>query len=82
MAKTEQTQWTFKAEDIFEKVPNDPKTVVMNIPEEISAEVGLNPGDPVKVLWGDQGTIIVEKIDEDEFKRKKMEQSNSSKRVD
>ena len=82
MAKTGQTQWTFKAEDIFEKVPNDPKTVVMNIPEEISAEVGLNPGDPVKVLWGDQGTIIVEKIDEDEFKRKKMEQSNSSKRVD
>ena len=82
MTKTGQTQWTFKAEDIFEKVPNDPKTVVMNIPEEISAEVGLNPGDPVKVLWGDQGTIIVEKIDEDEFKRKKMEQSNSSKRVD
>ena len=55
--------YTFKVEEIFEDIPGDPENVIMNIPEEIAKKAGLNPGDNIKVLWGDQGTIIIEKID-------------------
>lgn len=62
---SEQTkQWVYKVEDIFEDIPDDPKNVNMNIPEEIAKEIGLVPGDKVKILWGDQGTIIIEKVKE------------------
>lgn len=62
---SEQTkQWVYKVEDIFEDIPDDPKNVNMNIPEEIANAIGLKPGDPIKILWGDQGTIIIEKIKE------------------
>lgn len=63
---TEQKTWTFKVEDIFEDIPDDPENVNMKIPEEIANAIGLVPGDTVKVLWGDQGTIIIEKIKEEE----------------
>jgi len=62
----ESKTWTFKAEDIFEDIPEDPKNVNMKIPEEIAEKAGLKPGDPIKILWGDQGTIIIEKIKEEE----------------
>lgn len=54
--------WTFKAEDIFQDIENDPENVNMTIPPEIAESIGLVPGDSVKVLWGDQGTIIIEKV--------------------
>lgn len=60
----EKKQWVYKVEDIFEDIPNDPKNVNMNIPQEIADTIGLKPGDPIKILWGDQGTIIIEKIKE------------------
>jgi len=60
---SEQKQWTFKVEDIFEDIPDDPENVTMTIPEEIQKAAGIHPGDTVKILWGDQGTIIIEKID-------------------
>jgi len=60
-----QKSWTFKAEEIFEDIPDDPENVMMNIPEEIREAVGLKEGDSIKVLWGDQGTIIIEKIKEE-----------------
>lgn len=56
--------WTFKAEDIFEDIPNDPKNIKMTIPPEVAEKAGLKPGDKLKVLLGDQGTVIIEKIKE------------------
>ena len=62
----EKKTWTFKVEDIFEDIPDDPENVNMTIPEEIAEAVGLKPGDPIKILWGDQGTIIIEKLEKDD----------------
>lgn len=64
MAEKEAKTWTFKVEDIFEDIPEDPANCMMKIPEEVSSQIGLVPGDKVKVLWGDQGTIIIEKVKE------------------
>ena len=61
----EQKSWTFKAEDIFEDIPDDPENINMKIPDEIAEAAGLQPGDNIKVLWGDQGTIIIEKVKEE-----------------
>ena len=61
----EKKTWTFKAEDIFEDIPDDLENINMNIPEEIAEAAGLKPGDPIKILWGDQGTIIIEKLEKD-----------------
>ena len=58
--------WTYNAEDIFEDIPDDPENVNLKIPEEIAEQIGLTPGDKVRILWGDQGTIIIEKIQFDE----------------
>jgi hypothetical protein len=63
---SEQKQWTFKVEDIFEDIPDDPENVTMTIPEEIQKAAGIHPGDTVKILWGDQGTIIIEKVKEND----------------
>jgi len=57
--------WTFKAEEIFEDIPNDLENVNMKIPDEIAEAVGIKPGDTIKVLWGDQGTIIIEKVNKE-----------------
>ena len=59
----EQKTWEFKVEDIFEDIPEDLENVNMTIPEEIQKAAGIHPGDTVKILWGDQGTIIIEKVD-------------------
>ena len=59
---SENKQWLFKAEEIFEDIPDDPKNVNMNIPPEISEAAGFKEGDTLKILWGDQGTIIIEKV--------------------
>jgi len=58
--------YTFKVEEIFEDIPNDPQNLLMNIPPEIVEQMGWQPGDNLKILWGDQGTIVIEKIDEEE----------------
>ena len=58
---TEQTR-TYKYEEVFEEDPNDPENVLLNIPPEICEEVGLEPGDPIRILLGDQGTLIIEKV--------------------
>lgn len=64
---TEQNkQWTFKVEDIFQDIPEDPENVNMTIPPEVAEVANLKPGDKLKVLWGDQGTIIIQKIEEKE----------------
>lgn len=62
----EQKTWTFKMEEIFEDIPDNPEDVLMKIPEEVCEQVGLVPGDKVKVLVGDQGTLIIEKLKDGE----------------
>ena len=69
----EQKTFTYKVEDIFEDIPNDPENINMNIPDEIADQIGLNPGDPIRVKYGDQGTIIIEKITQEEYNAKTEE---------
>jgi len=54
--------WTYKVEDIFEDIPDNPEEVIMKLPPEVAEEVGLVPGDKIKILIGDQGTLIIEKV--------------------
>ena len=35
----------------------------MKIPDEVAEAVGIKPGDTIRVLWGDQGTIKIEKVE-------------------
>ena len=51
---------TYKYSDIFK---NQEGEEVMTLPPEIIKELELEPGDNLKILMGDQGTIILEKID-------------------
>lgn len=61
----EAKRYIYSAEEIFEDIPDDPENVNMKIPDEIAEQVGIKPGDTVRVLWGDQGTIIIEKVKEE-----------------
>ena len=54
--------WTYKVEDIFEDILDDPENMTMTIPEEIRDQIGLKPGDNIKILIGDLGTLIIEKV--------------------
>lgn len=58
--------WTFKAEEIFEDIPGDLENINMKIPDEIMEKMGWKEGDTIRVLWGDQGTITIEKVDNKE----------------
>jgi len=51
---------TYKYSDIFK---NQEGEEVMTLPPEIIKDLELEPGDNLKILMGDQGTIILEKID-------------------
>jgi|TARA_B110000259_G_scaffold121937_1_gene138341 hypothetical protein len=66
----EQKAFIYKVEDIFEDIPDDPKNMNMTIPPEIMEKVGLKPGDTIKISYGDQGTIIFEKVDKKETNEK------------
>ena len=66
----ENKQFVYKIEDIFEEIPEDPENINMIIPPEVAEKIGLEPGDPIKILWGDQGTIIVEKISKEDLENK------------
>jgi len=64
MSKNENQLFEFKVEDIFTDIPGDDKNVNMKIPDEIMEAQGWKEGDNLRILWGDQGTIIIEKVDE------------------
>jgi len=51
---------TYKYSDIFKDQEGEE---VMTLPPEIIKDLELEPGDNLKILMGDQGTIILEKID-------------------
>lgn len=56
----------YNQEEIFQDIPGDPDQVMMKIPDEIAEAAGIKPGDTIKVSWGDQGTIIITKVDDAE----------------
>ena len=63
MSEEQNNKWEFKQEDIFQDIPGDPDNVNMTIPPEIMEKMGWKEGDTIKVLLGDQGTIIIEKAE-------------------
>jgi hypothetical protein len=56
----------YKVEDIFHDIPGDDKMMTMTIPPEIMEAQGWKEGDNLKIEWGDQGSIIITKLDKDE----------------
>ena len=56
----------YKVEDIFHDIPGDDKMMNMIIPPEIMEAQGWKEGDNLKIEWGDQGSIIITKLDKDE----------------
>lgn len=65
---TEKTHITalYKVEDIFQDIEGDPDHVTMTIPEEVLREKGWGEGTRIRVEVGDQGTLIITEIkDED-----------------
>jgi len=55
----------YKVEDIFQDDPEDDNNTIMTIPEEILREKGWGEGTRIKVEVGDQGTIIITEIKEE-----------------
>jgi hypothetical protein len=55
----------YNQEEIFQDIPGDTEQVMMKIPDEIAEAAGFKPGDTIKISWGDQGTIIITKVDDD-----------------
>jgi len=60
----EKKTFTFKAEDIFQDIEGDEENVLMNIPPEIMEAQGWKEGDNLKIEWGDQGSIVISKVEE------------------
>jgi hypothetical protein len=58
----------YKVEDIFQDIEGDPDNVTMTIPEEILREKGWGEGTRIKVEVGDQGTLIITEIKDDDAK--------------
>ena len=57
--------FTYKAEDIFEDIPEDDENILMNIPQEILDEKGWVEGTELKFEIGDQGTVIITEIEKE-----------------
>jgi|TARA_B100001094_G_scaffold274828_1_gene282040 hypothetical protein len=53
----------YKVEDIFHDIPGDEKMMNMTIPPEIMEAQGWKQGDNLKIEWGDQGSIIITKLE-------------------
>ena len=58
----------YKVEDIFHDIPGDDKMMNMTIPPEIMEAQGWKEGDNLKIEWGDQGSIVITKLDEEDAK--------------
>ena len=55
----------YKVEDIFEDIEGDEDNVLMNIPPEISEQMGWEPGDVLRVKV-EKGSIVIEKVENGE----------------
>lgn len=56
---------TYKVEDIFEDIEDDPDNVIMNIPPLISAQMGLDIGDTLVVESVGESLVLRKKTNED-----------------
>ena len=57
--------FTYNADDIFEDIEGDKDNVLMKIPPEILEEQGWKEGDKLKIEWGDKGSIVISKVEEE-----------------
>ena len=53
----------YNTDDIFTEDENGDFT--MHIPDEVRKAAGFEPGDNLKVSVGNKGTLIIERLDED-----------------
>ena len=53
----------YKVEDIFHDIPGDKEMMNMTIPPEIMEAQGWKEGDNLKIEWGDQGSIVITKLE-------------------
>jgi len=56
----------FPAEEIFQDIDCDPDNVNMIIPPEIMEAQGWKEGDTIKVEIGDQGSVIITKVEDNQ----------------
>ena len=54
----------YKYEDIFQDDPNNPGQTLMTIPPEVLKKQGWAEGTAVKISIGDQGSVIIEEVKE------------------
>lgn len=59
------TTKTYKTEDIFVDIPNDPDNIYINIPDEIISELGWSETDTINIQINDNA-IILERIENGE----------------
>ena len=52
---------TYKVDEIFEDIEGDTENVLMNIPPEISEQMGWKPGDTLKITT-ENGAISITKV--------------------
>ena len=52
----------YKVEEIFEDIEDDPENILMNIPPEISEQMGWQPGDTLKINI-ERGVISITKVE-------------------
>lgn len=57
-----------KVEEVFQDDPNDPNSTIMTIPQEIMEKQGWKEGTKIKVEIGDQGTLIITEVKENDGK--------------
>jgi antitoxin component of MazEF toxin-antitoxin module len=54
---------TYKVEDIFKEIPDDPNNIIMQIPPDICEKQGWVEGTKLKIEVSDQGTMIITEVD-------------------
>lgn len=51
--------YTYKVEDIFEDIDEDPDNVLMNIPPEVLEQMGWKEGDTLNIAVTDNNQISI-----------------------
>ena len=59
--RKEMTKLTYKAEELFEDIPDDPNNVLFKIPPEVLESQGWKEGDTINVELQD-GTLVLTKV--------------------
>lgn len=54
--------YTFDSGEILINDPDDPTKKILKIPDKIMKEQGWTKGTKLKVLLGDEGTIIIQEV--------------------